>query len=316
MERKVEVILPLYNPSSWVISAVKSVINQTYEHCHLTIIDDASSDRTWIKNIENIVRENKNRISFFSLKNNIGAAGARNRAARITDAEYISFIDQDDMYKLGKVQKQVNILNQKDAKLVHGNIVLIDENGKILGEGSGNKIRNSTNYDQLSGVDLSRELFKISSPRIGTVMIERDAFLDVGGFDSSLFGGEEWEFWVRFSYNYDITHIKDIIYEKRVHSEQVSSTHEKERFYGRLEALTKMEKNFNFLTDLSHRKRPIFVRRISKLEIIDGNSKVAREVLKEQLKNIKPGFKDYFLLILTYLPKLNKSLLKTYLKYF
>lgn len=76
-KNRVEVIMPVYNPSSWVFEAIDSVLNQTYDNCFLTVIDDSSIERKYIKKLKKYLK-NEEKASFYLLKENIGAAGARN----------------------------------------------------------------------------------------------------------------------------------------------------------------------------------------------------------------------------------------------
>jgi len=311
----VEVILPVYNPKSWVKQAIHSVINQSYQDWHLTIIDDAS-ERSNEKNIKSHIQNYEEKITYIKLKRNVGAAGARNIAAKKSEKDYITFIDQDDRYPPDRLEKQVNAISNTDAKLLHGNILHIDESGSIIGEGRANKIRNNIDYINMGNKELAQELFDINSIRIGTVIIDRDAFLDVGCLDSTIFGGEEPEFWVRFVNHYKIAHIEEILYEKRTHKEQVGTTMKVERLQGRLIAIDKMLNEYNFLRDESDKKRRSLVRQIAKREIMNKHPKKAKRILKRELSNYSCGLKENFLLLLAHLGLIGRFSLSCYLKMF
>ena len=72
---KVSIIIPVYNSSKHVEECLKSVINQTYSNLEIIIVDDASKDNS----IEIIKKINDSRIKIIELKENVGAAVARNK---------------------------------------------------------------------------------------------------------------------------------------------------------------------------------------------------------------------------------------------
>ena len=82
-------------------------------------------------------------------------------------------------------------------------------------------------------------MFEGTYIRLVTSMVSRKAFVDVGGFDSSLFGGEEWEFWIRFSHIYKISHLQDVLVKRRISNLNTSSVYKFERQVNKLIALKK-----------------------------------------------------------------------------
>ena len=73
--KKVSVIIPMHNSSKHIKECVLSVINQTYKNIEIIVVDDKSKD-----NSLEIVRDIKDdRIRIIELKQNMGAAGTRNK---------------------------------------------------------------------------------------------------------------------------------------------------------------------------------------------------------------------------------------------
>ena len=71
---KISVIIPTYNRANLITKSINSVLSQTYKNIELLIIDDNSEDET-----ETIVKNiNDSRIKYIKLKENKGAAYARN----------------------------------------------------------------------------------------------------------------------------------------------------------------------------------------------------------------------------------------------
>jgi len=276
------------------------------------IIDDFSNDGS-VERVRKLIQGYENKIKIIELDKNIGAAGARNIAIRRADAELISFLDQDDRYRLDKLEKQAEAISKNDVKLVHGNIVHMNEKGDIIREARGNRIRNNINYKQMSKKELSQNLFDLNSIRLGTVMVDRDAFLNLGGFDKDLFGGEDWKFWVEFATQYKMQHIDDMLYEKRTHPRQVGTTKSIQRSQGKIKALDDLLNEYDFLQDKSDKKRSLLVRQIAKRYILDGFPTKGKEALKNNLDLKKWRLKEISLYFLTHTGKFGASILNIYM---
>ena len=72
---KVDIILPNYNSSNYIIKTVNSILNQSYKNWKLIIVDDFSDTKT--KNILRKISKRKN-IKVFFLSKNHGAGFCRN----------------------------------------------------------------------------------------------------------------------------------------------------------------------------------------------------------------------------------------------
>ena len=89
------IILPTYNRSKTIDKTIESVINQTYKHWELIIIDDGSTDNT--KEIITNYKTNDKRIKYLYQQNKERSA-ARNNGIVNANGDYICFIDSDDYF--------------------------------------------------------------------------------------------------------------------------------------------------------------------------------------------------------------------------
>ena len=87
------VIIPLYNKEKSVISTVESVLNQTYPHFELIIVNDGSTDSS----LEVVQQFDDPRISIID-KENGGVSSARNVGIRAAKYEYVIPQDADDLW--------------------------------------------------------------------------------------------------------------------------------------------------------------------------------------------------------------------------
>lgn len=112
---KVSVIVPMYNSSKHIKECIESVINQTYRNLELIVVDDASKDDS-IKIVEGIKDE---RIKLIKLKENVGAARARNIGIDKASGSLICFLDSDDYWLLEKLEKQVKFIKENNYTFIY-----------------------------------------------------------------------------------------------------------------------------------------------------------------------------------------------------
>ncbi len=104
----VSIITPSYNSSDFIEETIKSVQNQTYQNWEMLIIDDCSDD-----NSVDVIRKYcalDSRIKLFVLKQNSGAAVARNKGLENVKGRFIAFLDSDDLWMPHKLETQVDFM--------------------------------------------------------------------------------------------------------------------------------------------------------------------------------------------------------------
>ena len=103
--------MPNFNKGKYLKEAIGSVVNQTYKNWNLYIIDDCSTDRS-NEIIEEFRKEIK--INYIKLKKNKGPSFCRNIGMRISNSNFISFLDSDDYWVKDKLEKQINFMNKNN----------------------------------------------------------------------------------------------------------------------------------------------------------------------------------------------------------
>jgi glycosyltransferase involved in cell wall biosynthesis len=128
---EVSVIVPTYNRAARVVRAVESVLAQSYARCHAVVVDDGSTDGT----AEVLAaRFGANpRVRRLSQPNR-GPAAARNLALAELDAEYVAFLDSDDVWRPWKLEVQIACLERlrgEGVGLIWGDMDIVDEGGVL-----------------------------------------------------------------------------------------------------------------------------------------------------------------------------------------
>ncbi len=127
----VSVITPAYNCADFIGKTIESVVSQTYTNWEMIIVDDCSTDNT-----EDVVKkysENDSRIKYYCLARNSGAAAARTEAMRRAVGEYMAFLDSDDLWLPGKLEKQLGFMKNNGCAFSCTEYEQVDENGKSNG---------------------------------------------------------------------------------------------------------------------------------------------------------------------------------------
>jgi len=89
------VVIPSYNRLAFVVKAVQSVLEQTYQDVEIIVVDDGSTDRTFEELNEKFRSENRLRII---RQENSERGAARNRGFRESLGTYVIFLDSDDYF--------------------------------------------------------------------------------------------------------------------------------------------------------------------------------------------------------------------------
>jgi glycosyltransferase involved in cell wall biosynthesis len=314
---RVDIILPIYQARRrWIREAIGSILAQTYPHWHLTIVDDASPDDT-MAYIQETYQDYPDSISFIQLEQNHGPAGARMEAIRQTQGDLIAFIDQDDRWHPRKLERQIERLKQNPKiEAVHADVQRIDEDGDLIPGAAKreNALRSSIPYDSLSRNALMEEMFLKNSIRLASAVVLRRPFEQIGGFDESLFGGEDWDFWVRFAASgYRIAHLTEFLVERRIHSENVSSVHQHARTRGLLQALNKLVERCPFLKHLAHNRQARILRSLVLQELKEGNGAQVRSHIRRIIRLTPRDYRGYLLWVLSYLGPIQSWVTNIYL---
>lgn len=167
----VSVIMPAFNAEDFIEEAIQSVLNQTYPHWDLIIVDDASIDNTTLL-IDKFHKLDK-RIKFFKNTTNLGTAESRNRAIEAAKGEYIAFLDADDLWLPKKLEKQLEFMQSQNLAVCFSSYGLISENGKDLNlqiealpELTYAKLLKANYVGNLTGIYNVKKLGKIYAPKL------------------------------------------------------------------------------------------------------------------------------------------------------
>lgn len=128
-EELVSIITPTYNCGRFIAETIECVLAQTYQNWEMLIVDDCSTDNT-----AQVVRQyNDPRIKYHCLKQNSGAAVARNEALKMAKGRWIAFLDSDDLWAPNKLERQIEFMLANGYSFTYHEYDEIDEQGRKFG---------------------------------------------------------------------------------------------------------------------------------------------------------------------------------------
>ena len=176
----VSVVIPAYNRANSVRRSVESVLQQTYRHLEIIVVDDGSTDGT-----AEVLETFEDRIQVIRQPNG-GPSSARNTGVAHSKGEIIAFLDSDDTWKPEKLERQVRLLQNAGSQ-----VPCCVCNAETIAGGS--RIPDSF---EIAGVtsDLAEGYWLNPADLIATrfllfnqvVAIRREAFEKVGGFNEDM----------------------------------------------------------------------------------------------------------------------------------
>lgn len=110
MQPLVSILIPAYNAADWIGQTIESAIGQTWVHKEIIVVDDGSKDRT-----AEVARRFASKRVLVVSKANEGAAATRNYALRLSQGDYIQWLDADDLLAPDKVERQLASLRTCDG---------------------------------------------------------------------------------------------------------------------------------------------------------------------------------------------------------
>jgi len=125
---KVSAIIPVFNGSATLRQAIDSVLDQSSCGLELIVVDDGSTDSTPV-----IIESYGVRIQQIR-QTNAGPAAARNAGVRSARGEYLAFLDADDRWLPGMLDRSIAKLDSDpDCVMAYANLLMVDSDGRSLG---------------------------------------------------------------------------------------------------------------------------------------------------------------------------------------
>jgi len=206
----ISVIIPNYNHTRFIPTAIKSVLNQTYPRCEIIVVDDGSTDDS-----REVVAQFGDKVRYIWQKNQ-GLAGTRNTGIQAAAGEMIALLDADDEWAPEFLDTMIRLAGENPNGLVFYCMAqCMDVDGNDLPQlVGGPPVAPEALYQKLL-----RANFIIPS----TVIFKRQPLLEAGSFDASLRSCEDWDMWLRLLPAGQIIGTAQTLVRYRVHGSSLST---------------------------------------------------------------------------------------------
>jgi len=199
-----------YNGERYLREAIDSVYSQTYKNWEIIFWDNASTDGT-----AKIAQSYDEKLKYFKSQETTVLGEARVHAVEKSCGQYLAFLDCDDFWEVDKLKKQILLFNNsKDIGMVYGRTRIINHDNKNYIDMENTILPTGDVFNLLA----KKEAFIIFS----SIMINRDAYNKVGGFDKTLLGSMDYALYLGISNNYLVDAVQDVCCNYRVHSNNLS----------------------------------------------------------------------------------------------
>ncbi|GAX60275.1 glycosyl transferase family 2 [Candidatus Scalindua japonica] len=248
----VSVIIHTYNNEKFIAETIESVLGQTYKHFEIIVVDDGSVDST-----RNELEPYMEKIKYH-YKENGGIANAKNAGIRLSEAEFIAFLDHDDLWDPDKLKLQMECFNENpQVGLVYA---------KYTSFRDGKELR--TKPEKGFSGWIFKELLSKSFIQTSTVVVKRECLNDVGPYDESFSLGDEYDMFLRIAKKFQCGFVDQGLTRYRVHDTNAS----KDDFLFDNENLGVYKKVYNNFTDLDGVEKKILRKRIARysLKVAEG----------------------------------------------
>mgnify|MGYP001216903442 CR=1 FL=1 len=164
----ISVLLSVYNDDKNIKKSIDSILSQSYKNIELLVIDDCSSDKTY----EIINEITDSRIRIFRNKKNQGLTKSLNTLVKASKGQILARQDSDDISLPNRLELQYNELQKSQLDACTTRAYVKDSKRSI------------PRFSHLLPLGIVK---KYKNPFIhGTLMVRKNAILDVGMYDESM----------------------------------------------------------------------------------------------------------------------------------
>jgi len=199
--QKVSVIIPTYNRASLILRAVYSVLLQTYQNIELIVVDDGSTDNT----IELLQTIDDPRLIVMKTAGRRGANFARNLGVTESSGNIVAFQDSDDVWLVDKLEKQIQLLEKSDSDAVFSSFIRVAGGESVIKPFSDYRNKMSARNGQVLIADCLRS--NVISTQ--TLVIKKNVFDELNGFDNSLRRLQDWDLAIRLIDSYKVYYMDE-----------------------------------------------------------------------------------------------------------
>ena len=188
----VSIIIPAYNVAAYIGETLESVFAQTFNDYEVIVINDGSPDTF---ELEGVLARYRGRLTYVE-QENLGAGAARNAGLNAARAEFVAFLDADDLWLPNYLAEQISFLRAQNFDLVCADAIVFDE----IGEDADTYMEALVAGKEESGEVTFEGLIRGGQSLItSAIVVRRQALIDAGYFDQGLRNAQDFDLWIRLA---------------------------------------------------------------------------------------------------------------------
>lgn len=238
----VSVIVPNYNHADYLSERIESILNQTYQHFEIIILDDQSTDNS-ISIIEAYAKQEKISQVIINEKNSGSSIQQWKKGISVAQGDWIWLAESDDFSDPHFLEKMLNFSESNpDCGLLYCQTEDVDASGNVIG----NRISYTEKFSEniwkknfsCESDDFIRTYMKVKNviPNASAVLFKKK-YVTNEVFDElilSLFFAADWLFWIRLSKKTKIGFVAETLNFFRYHSSVTRNHSSKSRIWKRI----------------------------------------------------------------------------------
>jgi glycosyltransferase involved in cell wall biosynthesis len=212
------VVIPLFNKETFIVNAINSILNQTFQDFEIIVVEDGSTDNSLAK----VAEMKSDAIQIIQHDKNKGLSTARNTGIQKAKADFIAFLDADDVWKPNYLAKIHSLITQfpeaqlfatNYEELYQDNVVLVIKNDKIP--------KTDSLIPDFFDCSLARPIY---FP--GSLCVAKAVFKTIGHFDESITFAEDVDFNIRANIQFKLAYSPEVLVTYTLFSEnQITNSH-------------------------------------------------------------------------------------------
>ncbi len=204
---QVTVLMPVYNGEAFLREAIDSILNQTFTDFEFIIINDGSTDRS-----EEIIKSyTEPRIKYYRNESNLKLIATLNKGLWLAKGKYIVRMDADDISLPLRIEKQVEFMD------AHPAVVACGSWAQSFG-GENTLIKYKAEHEDI----MFKMLYQCHFVHPTIIMRTKEVQAFTPKFDPDFAHAEDYDFFVRLGYRYQLANIQEVLVKYRIHTKSVS----------------------------------------------------------------------------------------------
>lgn len=214
MKPLISIIIPNFNREEAIFETVCNALEQSYQNIEVIVVDDCSEDNS----VQVLKKIMDSRFRCIESDWHRGANACRNAGVRASHGEYIAFQDSGTLWTYDKLEKQLERIDGENGVGLVYCMIESEQDGTCTPEKALEMV-----YKEEKCAEVLVKGNMIDTP---TIMVTRECFEKVGGFDEDLLRWQDYDFVIRVVQDYRIVIVNEVLAKTKQFQNSISSNYD------------------------------------------------------------------------------------------